>query len=439
MSGPLQGSDPPQVHTLANGVRVICDPVPGLQTVALVVAAGRGARWESRREAGWSHLLEHMVFKGAAGRSARQLAEAIEAGGGQMNAETGFERTVFHVRTLPEGLDGASSLLSDILLRPTLDPEDLKRERRVVLQEIAEAEDAPDDLVFEMAQEAAFADQALGRNILGNTASLKRADVAALRDWRRALYAPDRLVVVASGAIDEDDLLRLAERDFAVAGPEPSPSPAPAPAHFTGGVRTDDRDLEQANLVFLCPGLAATDPDAWAAQVFVECLGGGMASRLFQEAREARGLAYAVDAWGEFWSDCGMVGVFAGCEAASATELAVLAAGQMQDLAESPREAELARARAQLKAGQFMAAESLLTRAEQAVHQVLTHGRLIPISEIAARIDACDAAAVRRAGARLLEPGLAAAAVLGPGAAHPAAQRFCERMKAGTSPGPAMA
>ncbi|MFO0019825.1 MAG: M16 family metallopeptidase, partial [Alphaproteobacteria bacterium] len=285
MSGPLQGADPPRIHTLANGVRVICDPVPGLQTVALVVAAGRGARWESRRESGWSHLLEHMVFKGAAGRSARQLAEAIEAGGGQMNAETGFERTVFHVRTLPEGLDGASALLSDILLRPTLDPEDLKRERRVVLQEIAEAEDAPDDLVFEMAQEAAFADQALGRNILGNTASLKRADVAALRDWRRALYAPDRLVVVASGAIDEDDLLRLAERDFAAAKPEPSP--LPAPASFTGGIRTDDRDLEQANLVFLCPGLAATDPDAWAAQVFVECLGGGMASRLFQEAREA--------------------------------------------------------------------------------------------------------------------------------------------------------
>ncbi|MFM8939322.1 MAG: M16 family metallopeptidase, partial [Phenylobacterium sp.] len=306
-----------------------------------------------------------------------------------------------------------------------------------VLQEIAEAEDAPDDLVFEMAQEAAFADQALGRNILGNTASLKRADVAALRDWRRALYAPDRLVVVASGAIDEDDLLRLAERDFSAAKPEPSP--LPAPALFTGGVRTGDRDLEQANLVFLCPGLAATDPDAWAVQVFVECLGGGMASRLFQEAREARGLAYAVDAWGEFWSDCGMVGVFAGCEAASATELAVLAAGQMQDLAESPGEAELARARAQLKAGQFMAAESLLTRAEQAVHQVLTHGRLIPISEIAARIDACDAAAVRRAGARLLESGLAAAAVLGPGAAHPAAQRFCETMKAGTSPGPAVA
>lgn len=436
MSERLRGAEPPRIHTLTNGVRVVCDPVPGLQTVALVVAAGRGARWEGRREAGWSHLLEHMVFKGAAGRTARQLADAIEAGGGQMNAETGFERTVFHVRTLPEGLEDASSLLSDIVLRPTLDPGDLHRERHVVLQEIAEAEDAPDDLVFEMAQEVAFEGQALGRCILGDAASLKRADVEALRQWRRILYAPDRLVVVASGAIDEDALLRLAERDFASAEPEPSASPGPAV--FTGGVRTGDRSLEQANLVFLCPGVGATDPDAWATQVFVECLGGGMASRLFQEAREARGLAYAVDAWGEFWSDCGMVGVFAGCEAGRAEELAALVAGQMQDLAESPQEAELARARAQLKATQFMAAESLLTRAEQAAHQVLTHGRLIPNAEVAERIDACNAAAVRRAGARLLEPGLSAAAVLGPGAAHPAAETFRAAMKAGTSARPAM-
>jgi predicted Zn-dependent peptidase len=386
------------------------------------------------RESGWSHLLEHMVFKGAAGRNARQLAEAIEAGGGQMNAETGFERTVFHVRTLPEGLDGASALLSDILLRPTLDPGDLERERRVVLQEIAEAEDTPDDLVFEMAQAAAFQDQSLGRNILGDAASLARAGVPALADWRARLYAPDRLVIVASGAVDEDALLRLAERDFAAAVAPETPA-SPAPARFTGGIRTDDKSLEQANLVFLCPGLAATDPDAWAAQVFVECLGGGMASRLFQEAREDRGLAYAVDAWGEFWSDCGIVGVFAGCEAESAPDLARLAVEQMVDLAGSPRGAELSRARAQLKAGQFMAAESLLARAEQAASQVLTHGRLVPAREIAERIDACDAAAVQRAGARLLGSGLAAAAVLGPSAAHPAAEAFRSRLQslAGTA------
>jgi predicted Zn-dependent peptidase len=285
-----------------------------------------------------------------------------------------------------------------------------------------------------MAQAAAFQDQSLGRNILGDAASLARAGAGALADWRARLYAPDRLVIVASGAVDEDALLRLTERDFAAAVAPETPA-SPAPARFTGGIRTDDKSLEQANLVFLCPGLAATDPDAWAAQVFVECLGGGMASRLFQEAREDRGLAYAVDAWGEFWSDCGIVGVFAGCEAESAPDLARLAVEQMVDLAGSPRGAELSRARAQLKAGQFMAAESLLARAEQAASQVLTHGRLVPAREIAERIDACDAAAVQRAGARLLGSGLAAAAVLGPSAAHPAAEAFRSRLQslAGTA------
>lgn len=422
----MQGADLARTHSLANGVRLVCDPVPGLGTVAIVVTAGRGARWEGPEQSGWSHLLEHMVFKGAAGRSARQIAEAVESAGGQMNAETGFERTVFHVRTLPEGLDGASGLLSDLLLRPTLDPQDLRRERKVVLQEIAEAEDAPDDLVFEMAQSVAFAGQALGRSILGARRSLAKTTVSGLADWRARLYAPDRLVVAVSGAVDEDAFLALAERDFG--GAPALASPPPAPAAFTGGVRTGDRDLEQANLVFLLPGLGAADPDAWAAQVFAECLGGGMASRLFQEAREARGLAYAVDAWGEFWSDCGMIGVFAGCEAARASEVAVLAAEQLIDLASAPREAELARARAQLKAGLFMAAESLLTRAEQAASQVLTYGRPLTLPEISERIDACDAASVRRAGERILASGRAAAAVLGPRAAHPAAERFRNRL-----------
>lgn len=429
MSALLREAETPGIHILPNGVRVICDPVPGLRTVALVVAFGRGARWEGSRESGWSHLLEHMVFKGAAGMSARQLAEAIEAGGGQMNAETGHERTVFHVRTLPEGLDRASALLSDILLRPDLNSDDLLRERRVVLQEIAEAEDAPDDLVFEMAQSVAFGDQALGRNILGDAVSLSRARSRALEGWRRLLYAPDRMVVVASGAVKEAELLRLAERDFAAC--EPADVPPPTPARFTGGLKTADRSLEQANLVMLCPGLPVTDPEAWALQVFVECLGGGMASRLFQEAREARGLAYAVDAWGEFWSDCGMVGIFAGCEAGVAQELAALCANQVIDLADRPQAGEVDRARAQLKAAQFMAAESLLSRAEQTAHQVLTYGRLIPPSEIAQRIDACDIAAVRRAGARLLGPGVSAAAVLGPSQAHAAAAHFVSALRAG--------
>ena len=189
------------LHTLSNGVRVVCDPAPGLETVALSVVAGRGARHEDAARSGWSHLLEHMVFKGAGERSARDIVEVIEAQGGQINAATGYERTSFQVRALAGGLDLGSAVIADLVQRPTLDAADLAREKQVVGQEIAEAADTPDDLVFEMAQEAAFEDQPLGRSILGTDASIAPATPDTLAAWRAALYAPDALVIAASGAV----------------------------------------------------------------------------------------------------------------------------------------------------------------------------------------------------------------------------------------------
>src|SRR5215218_9208257 len=184
----------PRVHTLGNGVRVVCDPIPGLQTVALSVVAGRGARYEDEARSGWSHLLEHMVFKGAGGRSAKGIVEAIEAEGGSINAATGYERTSFQVRALAHGLDLGSAVLSDLILRPAMDAADLAREKQVVGQEIAESADTPDDLVFELAQEAAFEGQPLGRPILGTTRSIKAATPDSLGAWRAALYGPESLV-----------------------------------------------------------------------------------------------------------------------------------------------------------------------------------------------------------------------------------------------------
>src|SRR5580765_787058 len=174
----------PAVHTLSNGVRVVCDPMPGLQTVALSVVAGRGARAEDAARSGWSHLLEHMVFKGAGGRSARQIVEVIEAEGGNINAATGYERTSFQVRALSGGLDLGSAVIADLVRRPTMDVADLAREKQVVGQEIAEAADAPDDLVFELAQQAAFAGQPLGRPILGTVPSIATAAPDSLDAWR---------------------------------------------------------------------------------------------------------------------------------------------------------------------------------------------------------------------------------------------------------------
>ena len=411
-----------RVHTLPNGVRVVADPVPGFQTLALSVVAGRGARLEDEPRQGWSHLLEHMVFKGAGRRSARDIVEAIEAGGGAINAATGYERTSFQVRSLAGGLRLGMEVIADLVLRPTLDSGDLVREVGVIEQEIAEAADTPDDLVFELAQGAAFGGQALGRPVLGTQAAIAAADPAALEAWRAGLYAPDRLVVSAAGAVDEAELADLAAELFgATTADNAAP---PAPASFTGGRAGEARRLEQAHLVFYLPGVAASDPDYFAVRLFAECLGGGMSSRLFQEARERLGLAYAIDAFAESYDDAGLIGVYAGCAAKDAGPLAGVVAAQIQALTDGPAEPELDRAKAQLKASLFMARESLAVRAEQAAAQLLVFGRLLTPEEIAVAIDQVTPDDVRRVGGRLFDLRLSAPAVLGPRGSLAAGERF---------------
>ena len=417
-----QNPSTPRRHQLANGVTLLCDPVAGFETLALSVVAGRGARWEDQARSGWSHLLEHMVFKGAGGRSARDIVEAIEADGGQLNAATGHERTSFQVRALAGGLPLAMAVIADLVQRPTLDGEDLAREKQVVAQEIAEAADTPDDQVFEQAQAAAFAGQPLGRPILGSAASLEPADPAALEAWRAVLYAPDRLVVSVSGAVDEDDFLRLAQGSFG--GATPIAHPIAAPARFTGGHARERRRLEQAHLVFLLPAPGVSDPAYWPFRLFAEALGGGMSSRLFQEARERLGLAYAIDAYVEAYSDVGVLGIYAGCAAADAGRLAEVAGAQVKALVGDCGAAELARAKAQLKASLFMSRESLLARAEQAAAQVLSLGDVQRPAALADAIDAVTLEDIRGLAARLLAPASSTVSVLGPRAAMDAPARF---------------
>ena len=411
-----------RLHRLANGVTVICDPMDGLESFALTVVAGRGARQESADKSGWSHLLEHMVFKGAAGRTAQEIVEEVELAGGSLNAATGYERTSFQVRALQGRLELGLKACADLVLRPTLDPAELEREKQVVGQEIAESEDTPDDHVFELAQTAAFEGQPLGRPILGDLATVAAAQSQTLDEWRAGLYAPDRLIISASGAVEESELLALAERFFGDA--EGDPLPEPEPGRFAGGLRPSVRRLEQAHLVFLLPGPGARDPDYYAARVFVEALGGGMSSRLFQEARERRGLAYSIDAWADNYADIGVVGVYAGASSANAAELAKVAAAEIRALAEAPTPAELDRAKAQLKAHLFMARESPLVRAEQAAGQVLLFGRLYSPAEIAEGVDQVSADDIIRLGRRLLAQRTCVASALGPKGALGATEAF---------------
>ncbi|HWF00661.1 MAG TPA: pitrilysin family protein [Caulobacteraceae bacterium] len=414
----------PRVHTLANGVRVVCDRVPGVETFALSVVAGRGARLEDEARNGWSHLLEHMVFKGAGARSAKEIVEVIEAAGGQINAATGYERTSFQVRALAATLPLAIAVTADLVQRPTLDPDDLEREKQVVAQEIAEAADTPDDQVFELAQSAAFTDQSLGRPVLGSVATLASADRAALEAWRAVLYAPHSLVVSVAGAVEEEELLRLAQAAFGAATNPDSRPAATDPAQFTGGVAIERRRLEQAHLVFLLPAPSLPDPGYWPLRVFAEALGGGMSSRLFQKVREEMGLAYNIDAYADGWVGAGVLGVYAGCAAPDAARLAQAVAGEIIALGRSVGEAELARAKSQLKAGLLMSRESLSSRAEQAAAQLLLFDRLVPPAEFVRAIDAVTAADLAGLAETLRGPRRLALAALGPKSAAAAAPAF---------------
>jgi predicted Zn-dependent peptidase len=401
------------LHTLPNGVRVVCDPIPGLETVAVCVAIGAGARHESPEHSGWSHFLEHMVFKGAGDMSARDIVERIEAGGGSINASTGYERTVFEVRAMADGLETALQVIADLIFHPVFEPEEVEREKDVVAQEIAEAFDTPDDHVFEMAQAQAFHDQPLGRAILGQVETLAPIDREALKQFRTDMYRPERIVVSVSGAVDEAHLLTLVERGFGEGVARPT-TPVSA-GLFNGGEARLARRIEQSNLVFLLPGLSHTDPRRPALRLGVEILGGGMASRLFQTAREERGLAYAVDAYHESYADCGLLGLYAGSAADRAAELAQVCGDTIRALVDDgPTQRELDRARAVARAGIRMADESPVARAGRLATQSLIFGKPVGSDQMVQEVMCQERADVQSALAACLEPRLAATAVLGP-------------------------
>ncbi|MGE0829424.1 MAG: M16 family metallopeptidase [Hyphomonadaceae bacterium] len=414
-----------ELVTLSNGVRIALDPMPALATAAVGVWQRVGARWESAAENGVAHLFEHMAFKGAGGRDARQFAETIESVGGIMNAATGYERTSYYARVTREHAAFALELIADVLLDPHWLAEDLEKEKGVVAQERGEAFDQPDDRVFELHQGALFPDQALGRPILGLEETLAPIDVGALIGFRAAHMAPERVVICLAGAFDRDAVLEVAERRFGKIAARPALAPAPAMA--AAGNAIEERRLEQAHLVLSWGAPAAADAQLYAARLMADIYGGGMSSRLFQEVRETRGLVYAVDAYVEALEDCGRLGVYAGCAAKNAKTVALLAADLLENLAETgPTDAELARAKAVAGASLLMGAEAPLARAEARASQLFLRNALIPFEEIRSRIEAVTADDVRVAArAALAQP--ACVSVIGPKAGLAAAAAFQAR------------
>ncbi len=402
-----------EVSRLKSGLVVLTDAMPHLQTASLGVWIGAGSRDEQDDEHGISHLLEHMAFKGTTRRHARQIAEEIEAVGGDINAATSIETTAYYSRVLRADVPLALDVLSDILANPTFEPEELAREKNVIVQEIGAAEDAPDDLIFDYLQSVAFPDQAVGRSVLGTPETVRSFDSRRLRAYLARNYRAPDMVIAAAGAVDHAAVVAEVERRFAAfAGPA---APLPQPARFTGGARVEQRELEQVHVAFAIEGVPLRDPSLYSLQVFTSILGGGMSSRLFQEVREIRGLCYAIYAFNASYADTGMLGVYAGTDAADLPELMRVVVDQIATAAEQLTEAEVARAKAQMKAGLLMALESSGARAEQLARQMIAFGRVIPLEEIVAKVDAVTVASARAAGSALIARGRPAVAVLGPG------------------------
>ncbi|MGE0741583.1 MAG: M16 family metallopeptidase [Hyphomonadaceae bacterium] len=405
-----------ELHRLPNGVRVALDPMPGLGTAALGVWQRVGARWETPHLNGIAHLFEHMAFKGAGPRDARQFAEALENVGAMVNAATGYERTSYYARVVAEQAPFALDLIADILFAPHWAPEDLEKEKGVVAQERGEAFDLPDDRVFQLHQAALYPDQALGRPILGEAETLANVSVASLIDFREAHMTPERVVISIAGAFDRDAFLETAERRFSGLAAKPQQSRAGAKAH--AGRASETRKLEQAHVVMSWGAPAAVSSDLYAARMLAEIFGGGMSSRLFQEVRETRGLVYAIDSFLDVFEDDGRLAVYAGCSAKNARTVAEIVREQLALMADhGPTEPELARAKAVTRASMLMGLEAPTARAEARVAQVFQRDKLLDFADFRARMEAVTAADVQRL-ARQALAGPLCAAVIGPKAGH---------------------
>ena len=397
------------MHRLGNGLTVAVDPIAGAESVALGLYAMVGSRSEPEHLCGLAHLVEHMVFKGAGKRNTRELAEAIEDVGGFMNAWTSRDQTTFHGRVLARDTALLAELIADLEREPHLDEAHLEREKDVILSEIGETVDAPDDLVHDHLFEAAFADQPLGRSVLGREAGLRRIARNDCAQWMTGELVPSRLILSASGKVDAGEIAKLAERLFG--DMEDKPGTPIGTAHFTGGVQNDRRQFEQAHWALGLPGLPASDPRMPALSVFVLALGGGTSSRLFQELREERGMAYSVGAWQQAYADTGMVAIGCAADRTRAAESMNLARSVLAETIETLTETEVRRARAQMEAGLLMALESPQGRADQMARSIEVFGRILPLEELLEQLRAVDAEAAKTAGAGLLDGRIAIASV----------------------------
>jgi predicted Zn-dependent peptidase len=416
-----------QVTKLPSGLTVVTETMDRVETVSLGAYAACGTRNETAAQNGVSHFLEHMAFKGTESRNAAAIAEAVEDVGGHINAYTAREQTAYYVKLLKEDIALGTDIIGDILTHSTFAPDELERERGVILQEIGQANDTPDDIIFDHFQEAAYPSQPMGRPVLGTEEiirTLKRQDISG---YMKQHYAASNLVVAAAGALEHGKVVELVQRHFADL-PTKMPHAAEA-GRYAGGEFREARDLDQVHIVLGFPAVGYADPDYYPVLLLSTLLGGGMSSRLFQEIREKRGLVYSIYSFAAPYMDGGLFGIYAGTGEDEAAELVPVALEELQRVQKDANADELRRARTQTRASLVMSLESTGSRCEQLARQIQVFGRIIPLEETLAKIDAVTVDDVRRAATRIFR-GRPTLAVMGPTDQVPGLPVIAEKLAA---------
>jgi len=386
---------------LPGGLRVLTETMPGVLSATLGIWVGVGSRDETPELAGSSHFLEHLLFKGTTTRSALEIATAMDAVGGEMNAFTAKEHTCYYANVLASDLPLAVTLLSDLVTEACNTPADLESERTVVLEEIAMRDDEPSDAVHDLFSETLFGDTPLGRSVLGTVESIEKLSRDDVDGWYRRRYAMPSIVVTAAGRVDHQQVLDLVTAAFGgrLAGDAP-PAPLrlgePAPDRPARPVGLISRRTEQTHLLLGTPAMGRLDPRRYAGAVLDTAVGGGMSSRLFQEIREKRGLVYSVGSALTHYAGAGSFSVYAGCSKKRVPEVLRLVREELARVAADGVTAEeVARGRGQLKGGLVLGLEDTGSRMSRLGKSELSYGEYLPVREVLARLDAVDVDQVR--------------------------------------------
>ena len=383
-----------QLTTLPNGFRIVTEHMPGLKSASAGVWVMAGGRHERPAQNGIAHFLEHMAFKGTKRRSSLQIAEEIEDVGGYINAYTSREMTAYYARILEKDVALALDVIGDIVLNPAFDKKEIEVERHVILQEIGQALDTPDDIIFDWLQEVSYPDQAFGRTILGPSERVSAFSRADLKAFVAQHYGPGQMILAAAGGVNHDEIVAQATEIFGAM--KAKPATTFQPAAFKGTERREVKDLEQVHFAMAFDAPGYRHPDVYTAQVYSMTMGGGMSSRLFQKVREERGLCYSIFAQSGAYEDAGQITIYAGTSADEIAELTQITMDELKRAAGDMSEAEVARARVQIKAGMLMGLESPSSRAERIARLLAIYGRVPDLDEAVARIDAVTMADVRR-------------------------------------------